>query len=757
MDYQYIGKNFPASDAEAKAGGAMTFTEDMALPNMAYMKLVLSPAAHGIVRSLDIHAAETVPGVLAILTPDNTPQTYYNRGRVRADEEKSDQEQLFTRHVRFVGDRIAAVVAETQAIADRAAALIRAEIDPLPAVFTPEEALKEQHPPLHETDNVLRLPVIGYGSYDEAEGVEFHHHSSAHRITHVTMETHCALADYEPLKKRMTVYSATQSTFGARSLVATLLGLPMSRVRVIKAPMGGSFGCKQEFILEPLAACASMMVGRPVMLRFNRSETMLCTMLKHPLESDTYIKFSPDLKITGLKVNCQLDAGAYQTVSGSYVGSISKKLSWTYDVPNLEYNGFTVCTNTPCSGSYRGWGGPEAALIVENMMNAAARHFKVDPIELRLRNALPPYAISRLGNYCLGNLPVREALELGRERFRWEERKARIAAQDRSGRYLRGIGMAVATHTSGYYPRMGDWGTVTVKMEEDASVSVNCNVHDHGCGEVAIFKNMVAEVLSIPPETVDLPEGDSAYNALDNGCYTSRTIYVLGKAIVDACEKLLKRLEINAAEMLSCEPEELGHKDGMLFVVSEPERRVSYSDVSYYVANMGQEALFITHTNVPESNPGPVAEHFAEVEVDTYTGLCRVVGYLAIHDVGKALNPALCRGQVGSAVQQGIGYVFCEEIKIDRQSGRVTNADLQRYHVARACDMPNFDIYFIEQPDEYGPFGAKSVGEACFVPTAPALIAAVNDALGTELSMLPLDPTCILNAIKEKKEGEGKC
>ena len=216
MDYQYIGKNFPASDAEAKAGGAMTFTEDMALPNMAYMKLVLSPAAHGIVRSLDIHAAETVPGVLAILTPDNTPQTYYNRGRVRADEEKSDQEQLFTRHVRFVGDRIAAVVAETQAIADRAAALIRAEIDPLPAVFTPEEALKEQHPPLHETDNVLRLPVIGYGSYDEAEGVEFHHHSSAHRITHVTMETHCALADYEPLKKRMTVYSATQSCVSSR-------------------------------------------------------------------------------------------------------------------------------------------------------------------------------------------------------------------------------------------------------------------------------------------------------------------------------------------------------------------------------------------------------------------------------------------------------------------------------------------------------------------------------------------------------------
>ena len=192
MDYQYIGKDFPTSDAAAKASGELTFTEDMVLPNMAYMKLVLSPQAHGIVRALDISAAEAVPGVLAILTPDNTPQTYYNRGRVRADEEKSDQEQLFTRHVRFVGDRMAAVVAETQEIADRAAALIRAEIDPLPAVFTPAEALKGEHPPLHETDNVLRLPVIGYGSYEQAEGEEFFHHSSAQRITHVTMETHCA-------------------------------------------------------------------------------------------------------------------------------------------------------------------------------------------------------------------------------------------------------------------------------------------------------------------------------------------------------------------------------------------------------------------------------------------------------------------------------------------------------------------------------------------------------------------------------------
>ena len=170
------------------------------------------------------------------------------------------------------------------------------------------------------------------------------------------------------------------------------------------------------------------------------------------------------------------------------------------------------------------------------------------------------------------------------------------------------------------------------------------------------------------------------------------------------------------------------------------------------MADKGTEALFVSHTHVPVSNPGPAAAHFAEVEVDTYTGLCRVVDYLAVHDVGKALNPALCRGQVGSAVQQGMGLVFCEQLKLDPKTGRALNADLQRYHVARACDLPNIDTLFIEKPDEEGPFGAKSIGEACYVPVAPALIAAVNDALGLELSQLPLDPAHILSALAQRDE-----
>ena len=747
MDYQYIGKDIPVHEAKAKASGQLNYAADLRLPGMLYMKLFLSPVAHGMVRSLDVSRALSLPGVVTVLSFENTPGVLYNRGRVRATEHAPDQETLFSRHVRFVGDRIAAVVAETPELARRAVQLIQADIDPLPPILDPELALAEDARSIHEKDGVVRLPLVRYGDYASAQGEEFCHHTSSQRVSHIAMETHCAVADYKSASDRMTVWTATQSVFGARSAIAAVLGMPMSHIRVIKPPMGGSFGCKQEMILEPLAACAAKMTGRPVMLHFSRSETMLCTMLKHPLDSHINVKFSPQRTITGLQLDCRLDAGAYQTVSPDYAGSISKNLSWVYNIPNVEYRAVTVCTNTPISGSYRGWGGPEAALIMENMMNAAARHFGMDPIELRLRSILPPYATSRINNLSLDNLTLEDALILGRDRFRWEERKARLAGQDRSGRFVRGIGMALATHTSDYFPRKGDWGTVVVKMEEDGSVHVNCNVHDHGCGEVMVFRSIVAEVLSISPELVDLPEGDTAYNALDTGCCTSRSIYVLGRAILDASKLLLEQLKRNAGELLTCAPEELSHQDGALFVTTDPQRRCTYSQVAYYVADKGREALFVAHTHVPVSNPGPAAAHFAEVEADAYTGLCKVVDYLAVHDVGKALNPALCRGQVGSALQQGMGLVFCEHLKLDPQTGQPLNADLGRYHIARACDLPNLDVLFLEKPDQEGPFGAKSLGEVCYVPVAPALIAAVNDALGLDLSQLPLDPPCILSAL----------
>ena len=749
--YRFIGKDLPTDQPAAKAAGSLPFCRDIRLPGMLYLKLILSPVAHGYVRSVDVSDAMAVPGVVRILTYEDAPDRLYSRGKGRITKNAPEQERIFNRHVRFVGDRIGAVLAETPSAALQAAFLVRMEIDSYPAFLTPRKAMEASGGiPIHETDSVIRLPAMGFGSYESAEGEEFVQKTSVERVSHIAMEPHCAVADYRPGTGEMTIYTPTQSVFGVRSAVCTLLDLPMSRVRVLKTPMGGSFGSKQEMILEPVAALASLLTGRPVQFCMTRREVMLCTVCRHPVESEIRAKFTGDGRLTGVRLLATLDAGAYQTVTPDYAASISKNLAWVYDYGHLEYLPVSVCTNTPVSGGYRGWGGPEAVFIMETMMNGAARAFGMDPVDLRLKNILPPHAVSRIGNFDLGSLPLKKALELGRIEFGWDARRQRTAAQDRSARCLHGVGMALSVHTSGYYPRKFDWAAVILKIEEDGSVSLNCGIHDHGCGQAAAMKKIAAEVLETDPGTVSVPEGDTAFNALDNGCYSSRTVYVVGKAVEEAAREMKARVLSHAARMFGVPESELIYAEGTVYVIGRPSESLTLSQIACDCADCGPGALLVSHTHVPKSNPGPVAAHFAEVSVDTHTGLVDVLDYLAVHDVGTAINPEICRGQVGSAVQQGIGAVFCEGLEISRSTGRARNADLQRYHVARAADMPRLTVRLMEDPDENGPFGAKSIGESAYLPAAPALLAAVNDALGSDLTSLPVTPAVILRTVRKE-------
>lgn len=754
MDYKYVGRDDVLFDTGDRAGGAAVYACDIKLPGMLYMKLIVSPVPHGIVKNIDDTAALALPGVAAVLTADNTPGKVYNRARVRASEDVPDQETLFTKHVRCVGDRIGAVLAESPEIAEKAASLVKLEIEELPFVCDVKEAL-DTDIVIHEKEQIIKPEGVHYGDYEADSGLELVQHTRTQRMHHLAMENHCAVASYKAASGEMEIWTATQSVFGARSVVATILGLPMHKIRVYKTTMGGSFGSKQEMILEPLAACASMHTGRPVKLWLNRSEVMSQTICRHPVEAVLKGKFTKDHRLTAIDLSVILDAGAYQTVTPDYCGSMSKKLSWVYDLESVEYNPVSVCTNTPVTGSYRGWGGPETCFIMETFMNMAARRFKLDPIELRLKSILKPYATSTIGNFSLGNLPLEKTILKGREVFRWEERKAACAAQDRKGRYLKGIGMAISTHTSGYYPRRPDWGTVVMKMEEDGTVSVNVNVHDHGCGSRIAFKKIIGEVLSLDPSRIAVPEGDTLYNAIDNGCYTSRSVYVLGRAVQDAAEELKSLIFDYAAEMLGCEKERLACEDECVYrmplrtpdgrgVTLEEPIRLSYSDIAYYAADHGQGALFVSHTYIPQSNPGPAMADFAEVEVDTYTGICRLTEYVSCHDIGKAINPEICKSQIGSGVQNGAGMVFCEELKIDPKTGFYTNDSLEKYHVLRAPELPDIKAIFVEDADERGPFGAKSIGEAAFVPVAPAVLEAVNNALGAEFTSLPVTPERVL-------------
>ena len=748
MDLKYVGKDDSVFNTQDKAAGAALYACDLHLPRMLQMKLILSPVPHGRVKGMDVSEALAVPGVVRILDWRNTPQVKYNRGRVRASEDVPDQETLFTDHVRFAGDRIGAVLAETKEAAELAVSLVRLDIEEYPAYVTPQQTLSGTSVPIHDTDEVIRPDVIAFGDYEAEEGEELTQKSASSRTTHIAMENHCAVADYHPASREMEVWTGTQSVFGARSAIATIFGLDMHKIRVHKTPMGGSFGCKQEMILEPLAAAGAIAAGRPVKLWLDRAEVMACTVLRHPVETLVKGKFDADHKLTGVHLDILLDAGAYQTVSPDYCLSMAKKINWTYDMNSAEVVSASVCTNTPVSGSYRGWGGPELCFVMENFMNMAAKHYGIDPIEFRKKSILPPWSVTKVGNFNLGSLPLAEVMDRGAKLFGWEEKKVR---PKKDGRYLRGVGMAICTHTSGYYPRRPDWGTIVVKMEEDGTVSVNCNIHDHGCGSVLAFQKIVGEVLSMDPARVAIPEGDTLYNAIDNGCYTSRSVFVLGRSVMETAEVLKGQLLDYAQEIWGCDRALLYCEDEAVRRADDPSAALPYTDIAYYAADHGKGALFAAHTHWPESNAGPASADFAEVEVDTLTGHCRLTDFACVHDIGKAINPEVCRSQIGSAVQSGAGMVFCEEVRLDPKTGAIRNGSLERYHVMRAAELPDVKVEFLEDGSADGPFGAKSIGEAALVPVMPAVLAALNDALGSGFFAVPVTPEKILAYLE--KEG----
>lgn len=753
-EYRVVGKELSNDLAYGKVTGQLKYCSDMQTGGMLYIRLKHSTVAHGIIRGLDVAEALKLPGVKAVFTCENTPDTLYDRGRVDSWETVPNQERLFDRHIRYYGERVAAVAADSEETAEKACALIRVEYEELPAAITVEEAKREDAVPIHEGGNVY--PSFSYerGDYEKAEG-DYCHRSESHfgRMTHLAMETQSCRALYDGSADKVTVWSGCQAVFGVRSTVAEFLGMPYSKVRVIKTPMGGSFGVKQETLLEPLTAYAARVLRADVRLVYTREEQIVNTMMKHSMDGAVESKIRKDGTIVGISLTCELDAGAYLTVSRDYAATIGEKLGKVYRVPNIRYFSQVVCTNTPINGSFRSWGSCEAALLLENHWNMVARDIGIDPIEFRLKNALGPYEKDLVHGVSVENVHFRECLINGREAFGWEERKKECRENNRrQARYRYGVGMAMASHTSSFYPYRVDVASVAGRLQEDGSLILHVGVHDHGCGTVMAMKKIASEVMELDLEKIELNEADSEHSLYDHGCYASRTVYSLGQAVKKCCEQILEMAAETAARALCCSKSFIRYREGRFYLETEEAKAISLSGVSEYAIRVEGRDLYYANTVNAQSNPGVPAVHFTEVEVDTYTGMTRVTDCLSAHDIGKAINPDLCRGQVGSGIQQGMGMALCEEIKIHPRTGRTLITNLKNYDVANSCDLPDYRTLLIEEPEKSGPFGAKSIGEVVVVPVAPAIVAAVNDALGTNLTRLPLTPSVILEALEERKK-----
>lgn len=745
-----VGTNRPIHDAQGKAAGYAKYAADFNLPNMAHIAMVTSTIPHGYIKAIHAESALAIPGVYGVFHCFNTSERKYNHYRSQYFEELPDEERVFNDYVRFYGDRVAAVAACDQQTAERAARLVAVEYEELPFSTGFEDTLDGRNC-LPGENSIRDAFEISHGELPEEPFVEVSCSQEIARLHHAAMEPHACVADYDPYQKNLTVYSPNQAAFGLRTVLADYLQLPYHRVRVIKSTMGGSFGAKQEWFVEPVAALIATILARPVKLVYSRAEAMTGTIVRAAMQAKMSARFRADGKLLSLDADILLDAGAYIGNSGDYIRTMYGKMFRTYRMNCVHYRARVISSNTPSSGAYRGWSAPEAAIFMEHLFDAAAEKLGIDRIDLRLINSLRPGDIDKKTHLPLENIRLEEALKKGKTDFLWEQRLAECEAFNRgSKRYRRGIGVGCGGHGNTYFPRYNDYGEARLQMNEDGTVQAHISVQDHGCGTVTMIKMIVAEVLSIPDECVGLQEADTYNTPIDYGCFSSRTTFILGRTVQDAAMEMKRKLIDFAALLLECPSAELDADNGRVYCKAAPGRALSYAKIAQETMLQKRENLSVSVQYHNETNPGVVGAHFAMVEVDTWTGYTKLLDYLAIQDIGQPINPAMCVAQIQGAVQMGCGAALREKMVVDR-AGRCTES-LSKYHLFLATDLPNIRVELLTDGlSSEGPFGAKSIGEVCYVPVAPAISGAVQHALSMPLDALPLDPDNILKALAGRR------
>jgi xanthine dehydrogenase molybdenum-binding subunit len=736
--FKYIGGRLPREDARDKARGRFLYLAD--LPSDAlHGALLTSPLAHASVVSIDVREALELRGV-RVLTFEDAPDTLYNSGEWFPGQNDHPDETLLTGHARHVGDRIALILAPDKKTAREARDLVRVEYSALPPsveLHTAEDLSQTLH-----CDGVRSFPgKIEYGCVDAAFSAAAHVESSTistQKVHHAALETHAVLAvpsDNGVLE----VYTPCQILFGVQHVIASILPLPLSKIRVIRTNVGGAFGGKQEVVFEPLCAWAAHKLGRAVFIDTAREETIISTRTRAAMTGTVETALDDDGRILGRRFDVTMDAGAYLTGSRKVMMAMGKKIPRLYRIPALRYDAKAVRTSTTPAGACRGYGSPQIHAVTEIHTDMICRALDFDPVEFRLKNLVHPFDRDPTGAANLGNARIIDCLERGAAAFKWAERRTPSS----SGRLRRGAGFACCTHGNGYYKTIyHDVSGMSLRIMEDGSAVLRGAVHELGHAAVPAMTLIIAETTGISPDRITVTEGDSLYDKYDIGCQASRGIYVVGECARLCGERAMEKL-CREAEALWDRP--VRRSESGLIIGDET---IPIGEAVRQIEMKRGTSIDVTVEHRPENNPGSYGVHFAQVAVDTLSGIVRVEKYLAVHDVGRAIGRNFVEGQIYGAVQMGIGMALCEDLSFDAR-GNPSARNFDKYHLVNAPDMPEVEIILIEEGEEGGPFGAKSIGEISTVPVAPAIVNAINRALDTELTHLPITPAVIVNALRK--------
>lgn len=744
-DYKYIGKNIPREDALSRVTGQAKFVTDMVRHNMLYGKLVLSEHPHAEV-SFDMKETLEVPGVFAVLTHEDFPKVGYNSMEWFTGVNGNKDEYALNDRARFVGDRIALVLGESKLAVEKGIKKLKVYYDDLPSFTGVEEAKRDEIIIRGESNHAFHKE-ISCGDYQRAkEKATYVVRDTGHtpRTHHVAIETHSALAEIDDFGN-LVVSSANQVVFAIQMHLSRILNLPYAKIRVIKANMGGSFGGKQQPLLEIIAACAAWKYKRPILLYMDRKQSMIGTFVRNTMDISVETAVSSDGKILGRSVQTEVDGGGYDTNNVSIVNAFAKKLFRLYKIDNQSFVGDAYYSNAVPGGACRAYGGPQAHAVAEINMTNTAYALGMDPCEFRMKNLIDPYDDDKVGGPNLGKAYIKQCLSEGMKEFHWKEKFQHIKERD-THRYAYGVGVACASHGNGYLGAFSDFTNVELILTADGSVLAKIAVHEQGCGTIASLKQILAEAICLDPEHITLTEADTFITPYDAaGTQASRVSFVCGGALKEAGEALMEKLKDTLEKVEGVHRKDLIFDKGKVTVKG---RGTSYSYGE--IATMREKSLhdpatvYIHHT--PKGNPAALAACFAQVKVDKLTGFVEVEEFLSCHDIGKAIHPQMVEGQVHGGCNFVLGMALSEEIEIDGK-GYVKNPTLSKYHVINVQDMPNVKVKLIESEDESAPYGLKSIGEVSAVAPAPAVLNAINHALGTNITDYPATPEKIIKHI----------
>ncbi len=753
--HQSVGRTHTRHDGVDKVVGTAIYTDDLVFDGMLYAKVRRAMVPHGFLTRLDISKAKALTGVVAVLTADDIPGER-NHGLVIYDWPVMVG---VGERVRYLGDALAIVAADTQEIAEQAAALIEVEFDLQPVITNPVQARQDGVPQIHEKGNLLKHIKVRKG--DMAQGfaeadVILEHTFHTPTTDHAFIEPECSIGVPLP-DGRMEIYCGSQIPYQDRTQVARAMGWPEERVRVVGQLMGGGFGGKEDVMGQIHVAMLAHVTQRPVKLLFDRHESLLVHPKRHATQIRVKVGAKKDGRIVASETELYGDTGAYASLGEKVMTRATTHSAGPYDIEHVRADCYAMYTNNPPAGAFRGFGVTQSAFAVESMMDMLAEKLGIEPVELRRMNALHVGSVTNTGQELRESVGLRECID----RVEAEMRKSnpqpfKPQVDPANPNLVRAWGFAAAYKNTGLGGGAPDISKAEVELYENGTFEVRSSSAEMGQGLVTVMRLTVAEEMAVPPEQVRVLVMDTDLTPNGGPTTASRQTYVTGNASRYAAKTLRDAITAVMAEKYDVRPERIRFENGIVHVNGHS---MTYADVATEMKAVGQRPRALYEYEAPKTQPlGTGGDmHFAfsfgvqaaEVEVNRLTGEVRVLQVISANDVGMAVNPLGLQGQVEGGVMMGLGNCLTEEFIVE--NGYVVTDHLARYRIPGIMLTPEITSIIVEHPTADGPYGAKGVGEICSIPTTPAITNAIYNAVGVRIDKLPVDQEMIARELWERE------